>query len=88
LSHTCSPFYSGYFGDGVSLTVCLDWPWALILLISASQVARITDRSHQNPAMLSLLIYVCPERWSELYFFTVLGIKPRALHTIGKYLYW
>jgi hypothetical protein len=26
LSHTSSPFCSGYFGDGVSQTICLDWP--------------------------------------------------------------
>jgi hypothetical protein len=38
LSHTTSPFCSGYFGDGVFRTLCLDWPWILILLISVSQV--------------------------------------------------
>jgi hypothetical protein len=27
---------------GVSWTICLDWPWTLILPISAPQVARIT----------------------------------------------
>jgi hypothetical protein len=25
LSHTPSPFFSGYFGDGVSGTICLGW---------------------------------------------------------------
>jgi hypothetical protein len=31
LSHTSSPFCSGYFGDGVSQTICLGWPQTLIL---------------------------------------------------------
>jgi hypothetical protein len=54
LSSNCaniySPFCSGYFGDGrggVSWTLCLGWPKTMILLILASQVARITDLSHQ-----------------------------------------
>jgi hypothetical protein len=42
LSHTSRPFCSGYFGDGISPTVCLGWPQTTILLISASQIARIT----------------------------------------------
>jgi hypothetical protein len=46
LSHTSSPFVSGYFGDGVSKSICLGWPKTAILLISASQVARITGVSH------------------------------------------
>jgi hypothetical protein len=44
LSHTSSPFCHSYFGDGgVSWTICPGWPWTVILLLSASQVARITD---------------------------------------------
>jgi hypothetical protein len=42
LSHTFSPFCSGYFGDGVSWAICL----GCSLLISSSQVARITGMSH------------------------------------------
>jgi hypothetical protein len=42
----CLTFCSGYFGDRVSQTVCSVWPWTMILLISASQVARITGMSH------------------------------------------
>jgi hypothetical protein len=38
-------FWSWDFG-----TICLCWPWTLILLISASQVPRITGISHQLPA--------------------------------------
>jgi hypothetical protein len=40
-----SPFYSGCFGDGALWTVCPGWPQATILLISASQVARIIGLS-------------------------------------------
>jgi hypothetical protein len=28
---------SGYFGDGVPQTICMDWPQTLILPISTSQ---------------------------------------------------
>jgi hypothetical protein len=35
-----------YFGDGVSRSICPVWPQTLILLISASQVARIISASH------------------------------------------
>jgi hypothetical protein len=40
------PAWSGYFEDGVSWTICLGWPWTVILPISASQVAKITGVSH------------------------------------------
>jgi hypothetical protein len=43
LGYTSSPFSSGYFGAGVSQTICLDLPQTMILLILTSQVARITD---------------------------------------------
>jgi hypothetical protein len=38
---TSNPFCSDYFEDGVLWTLCLGWPWTMILLISASQVAKI-----------------------------------------------
>jgi hypothetical protein len=50
MNHSNSPFCSGYFGVGVSRTICPGWPQTMILPISASQVARITDVSHQHPA--------------------------------------
>jgi hypothetical protein len=52
LSHTSSPFCSGYLGDEIPRTICLGWP-GTVILISASQVARITDVSHQ-PTLFSL----------------------------------
>jgi hypothetical protein len=36
----------GYSGDEIWSAICLDCPWTIILLISASQVARITGMSH------------------------------------------
>jgi hypothetical protein len=41
LSHTCSVFSSGYFGNGKLRTVCPGWISSVILPISASQEARI-----------------------------------------------
>jgi hypothetical protein len=46
LSHNFIPFFSDYFGDGLSRTICPGWLQTMILLISASQVARITGVSH------------------------------------------
>jgi hypothetical protein len=34
------------FGNGVLRSICTDWPQTLTILISASQVARITGMSH------------------------------------------
>jgi hypothetical protein len=48
-----SPFCSDYFGGGVLQTICPDWPQIMILLISASQVAKIMGISHQHPAKFS-----------------------------------
>jgi hypothetical protein len=55
LSHTCSLFYSGYFGDGVLWNI---WPWIVILLISAVQVAGIIGVSH-HAQLCSCLPTVC-----------------------------
>jgi homogentisate 1,2-dioxygenase len=52
LSHTSGPFQSGYFGEVVSQTISRTQPQTTILLISASQVARITSMSHLCPAVL------------------------------------
>jgi hypothetical protein len=38
MSNASCPFCSGYFGGGVSQTVCLGWPKTGILPISASQL--------------------------------------------------
>jgi hypothetical protein len=39
LSHSSSPFCSGYFGDGILYTMCPGYPWTTVLPISASQIA-------------------------------------------------
>jgi hypothetical protein len=38
-----------FFRDRVSRTICRDWLWTAILLISASWVTRITGVDHQCP---------------------------------------
>jgi hypothetical protein len=43
-------FVMGFFRDRVSWTICPSWFWTMILLISASWVARITGMSHWYPA--------------------------------------
>jgi hypothetical protein len=50
LTSASRPFCSGYFGDGVSRTICWGWPLTVILLISTSQVASITSMSHWHLA--------------------------------------
>jgi hypothetical protein len=40
---------AGYFQDRVSKTICLGWPRTMILLISASWVAKMTGVSHLAP---------------------------------------
>jgi hypothetical protein len=39
----------GFFQDRVLQTICLGWLQISFLLISASQIARITSMSHQHP---------------------------------------
>jgi hypothetical protein len=43
-------------GERVSQSICLGYPQTAILLISASQVTRITGISHQCPAILPSFI--------------------------------
>jgi hypothetical protein len=51
-----APFCEVFFCDKVWQTVCLDWLWTVILLISASWVARITGVSHQHSALTAIFI--------------------------------
>jgi hypothetical protein len=57
LSHSTSPFLWWEIG---SRTICLDWLQTVILLISASWVARITGVSHRHPATLYYFYNVMP----------------------------
>jgi hypothetical protein len=52
LSHTSSPFFSGYFRDAVLWTICPGRPWTVILPISDFQVARIAGMSHWHLAVI------------------------------------
>jgi hypothetical protein len=76
LSHTASPFCSGYFGDMVFKTISPGWPHTSILLISASQIVRNIGVSHQHPDQIFI---VC----------VVLGFELRALtlnHATSSFL--
>jgi hypothetical protein len=51
-------------------TICLSWPWTMIILISVSQVARITGTNHhvqQIPFLQSAnwTFYIYAE-WSSI----------------------
>jgi hypothetical protein len=58
-------FCEGFFRDRVSQTICLGWLQTLILLISASWVARITGMSHQSVAITS---YFLLPKYNQVYF--------------------
>jgi hypothetical protein len=56
------PFCSDYFGDGISQAIYPGWPHAMILLISASHVARVQRGvSHWCPLVVHFLfcLFVC-----------------------------
>jgi hypothetical protein len=67
-------FYIGYFWDRVLWTTCLGWPWIVILLISASQVARITVFPSPTPFPVSShytstrLTQWFPNEWEHVVF--------------------
>jgi hypothetical protein len=63
-------FCIGYFQARVSRTICLGWPWTMILLITVSWVARITGVSHQEPC-------------SETRFWRVGKVRTRTLDQGG-----
>jgi hypothetical protein len=52
LSHSPALYVLGYFRDRVLQTICPGWIWTMILMISASWVARITGVSLQCQALL------------------------------------
>jgi hypothetical protein len=49
LTYTSHAFCSGYFGEGFSQIICPSWS-QIAILISASQVARISGMIHGHPA--------------------------------------
>jgi hypothetical protein len=50
LSHSTSPIFMKGFRDKFAWTICPGWLWTVILLISASWVARILVVSHWHRA--------------------------------------
>jgi hypothetical protein len=61
LSHSTSPFLWWVFFYRVSWTICMGWLWTMILLISASRVARITCMSHRCPGQRVIFFIL---RWA------------------------
>jgi hypothetical protein len=49
---------SGYFGDGVSRTICSSWSQTTILPMLASQVTWITGMNHWHLALFFVLFPV------------------------------
>jgi hypothetical protein len=66
LNHSTSPFLCWVFLDRFSRTICLGWLWTLILLISASSVARTTGVSHQH---YTLFIFFAVNKLPEICLF-------------------
>jgi hypothetical protein len=65
LSHSTSYFCEGFFEIGSHGTISPGWLWTMILLISASWVARITTVSHWHPAHTSYLSALhVPTHWN------------------------
>jgi hypothetical protein len=52
-----SPLCSGYFGSGISWTICLGSPWTSIHLILASKVVSITGVSHQHLFFVVVVVF-------------------------------
>jgi hypothetical protein len=47
--------------------MCLDWLWTLILLISASWIARITGMTHWHPSLKMIILFAQGFAiWAEL----------------------
>jgi hypothetical protein len=75
LSHSTSHCWKGFFKIESSWIVCPGWPWTVIVLISASWVARITGLRHSYLATFNIL---------KFYFLTVLNFELRALCLLGR----
>jgi hypothetical protein len=86
LSHSTSPFCVRYFQDRVSCTICPGWFQTVILLISASWVARIIGVSHQRQPPAVFCLFVCSvlfwNRDSLNYSYWplagIIGVQPHA----------
>jgi hypothetical protein len=53
-----------FFFFWISWTICPGWLWTMILLISASWVARITGVSHRWPVRFFLFLSSLSWKWS------------------------
>jgi hypothetical protein len=67
LSHTSSPFCSGYFGDEFSKTICPGCPQIAIFPFPDSQVAKImrVNHWHLDPTLDFLVLYFVQHPWTD-----------------------
>jgi hypothetical protein len=70
LSHSAH-FRIRCFWDRVSWSICLGWLWTMILLISASQVVRITGVSHRHLVCRFNFLRNCQAAFWSNYNFTL-----------------
>jgi hypothetical protein len=75
LTHSNNSFCVRYFHDRVLWTICPDWLWTSILLISASWVARITGVSHRAQPN--------PTSWQEEWL-----LQNMDGQSYGRHLHW
>jgi hypothetical protein len=67
LSHSSSPFCSGYFGDGVFQSICPGWSWNVIPTISASQLSRIIGMSNIcNSCLARMWLLEMQSLWTKV----------------------
>jgi hypothetical protein len=83
----CAPPHPAVGWDGVSQTICPGWPQTLILLTSASQIARIIGMSHWHLATWLILKQASlhlPSLWEK----RVLTVHSLARGTESKRKDW
>jgi hypothetical protein len=79
LSHTSSPFFSVYFEDGMSWTICSYWPQTAILLFSVSQAVEIMDVSHWHLGHLLIGIMYISKKLVWLKYHYVIKLDNRII---------
>jgi hypothetical protein len=67
------PAFIGW--DGFSETFCPGWPWIVILLISTSQVTRITGMSHCTQLLCIIIPFLTAYLLSIGYIFITISVS-------------
>jgi hypothetical protein len=69
LNQTSTPFLSGYFGDGISKTICQGWLWATIRPSNLEYRCKL-----RSPACHTLLAILSPLWFPLLWLFSLWNI--------------